>query len=720
MSVFDFPRINVKGLVQINVGNGNNDDYSLQNGSSPGTYSGYATPPPAPGQLGQSMRLGNSATVQPYVFKDPNTGKPMNDEEMVAWMQQPQDMYAYNNTTDGVPYKLIPGEWNYYGNMGMKMMDTVVVGVTVPSANTPNGVRVYRSPSQSPLIGGACSFNNRPDSTGRSTAMMIDVNPEAPPASQIFTENLMLQDANGQVLFNAKPSKAITRWVNFQRNTLLTGPNGAAGTFQCVVPLSELQGQPIVDLLQQYPVAGKTLAGLVFRYTLFRSLQEINTFKYDHETWLSKLTDLYQQQGTNPTYVQLSGTIAPWYEGEMESIPTGSYLVPDKTFNSPGGNTSPGGGPFSLGPAVVNWTPGRPRLAIDLNASLPDAYNDPNYDPLQQGTNPKFDLGPLSFGQQIGSLVTPIGDIDYTDTDAGDAAGWIFDYVVASQLASPPAPEQAAPAVGDPALIWPQFVVSSPQYGNLLQEERLFFASDQSGVFAEQGLNPSSPGWANMPALPMQVQTVSSQGYLDTKASFQALAWGKPYTQGIYELWMWNQTYVNPPAQGPLPVKINGAYKLGDPISIPTDTAGVYILTITELGASPDSIAQNFNMMTWPMINCRILPNLEYSDYYTFDSQGKPVATEAMDWYALYGEVFRNYYLLYPGMSLILPLNDPNQWIGPTLFVLLDRVDPSAWNTMSNMPRTRDMSATRRWLVQAYCNKFANQSPPANTIKTHV
>ena len=711
MSVFDFPRINVKGLVQINVGTANNDDYSLQNGK-PGTYTGNATPP-VNGQLGQSMRLGNSATVQPYTFNDPNTGKPMTDEEMVAWMQQPQTMYAYNNTKDGVPYDLIPGEWNHYGNMGMKMMDTVVVGVTVPSDSTPNGVKVYRNPSQSPIIGGACSFNNRPDSTGRSTAMLIDVNPEAPPASQVFTENLMLQDANGQVLFNAKPSKAITRWINFQRNVALTGPNGAAGTFQCVVPLSELQGQPIVSLLQQYPVPGKTLAGLVFRYTLFRSLQEINTLKYDHETWLSKLTDLYQQQGTNPTYVQLSGTIAPWYEGEMESIPTGAYLVPDKSFPSPGGNLPPNSNAFNLGPAIVGWTPGSQHLAIDLNASLPDTYYDPNYDPLQQNTTNKFNLGPLSFGQQIGSLVTPIGPIDYIDTDAGDAAGWIFDYVVPADLAAPA-------AEGEPALVWPQFVVSSPNNGNLLKEQRLFFASDQSGVFAEQGLNPSSPGWANMPALPMQVQTVSSQGYLDTKASFQALAWGKPYTRGIYELWMWNQTYVNPPAQGPLPVKINGAYKLGDPISIPTDTAGVYILTITELGASQAGIAQDFNMMTWPMINCRILPNLEYSDYYTFDSQGKPVATEAMDWYALYGEVFRNYYLLYPGMSLVLPLNDPNQWIGPTLFGLSDRVDPSAWNTMSNMPRTRDMSATRRWLVQAYCNKFANQSPPANTVKKPV
>src|SRR5690606_30135304 len=97
---------------------------------------------------------------------------------------------------------------------------------------------------------------------------------------QIFTENLMLVAPGGTLIFNGKPSKAVTRWINFQRNTALTGPNGAAATFQCAIPLAELSGQPIVAMLQQYADPQRKLAGLVCRYTYFRSLQKINTFKY--------------------------------------------------------------------------------------------------------------------------------------------------------------------------------------------------------------------------------------------------------------------------------------------------------------------------------------------------------------------------------------------------------------------------------------------------------
>jgi len=719
MSVYHFPRINVKGLISVNVGTANNDDYSLQYDEQKKQYSGWSLIPTGD-TPGQSLRLGNSATVKPYVFPDPATGEPMTDEQMVAWIKKGSTFANYNVPAtfkpDAPPLQrfqpmtMVPGEWNAFGDMGMTMFSTSVVGVTVPDATTSNGVRVYSANDPFGLIGGQLSYNN---DFGRSTAMLIDINPEAPQASQVYGDNLRLEQ-NGQVIFKGKPSKAVTRWINFQRNTFLTGPNGAAATFQSTIPITDLQGQPILDIFRQYADPNKTLAGLVFRYTMFRSLQEISTFKYsDNDTWVKKIEALYDKQGTNPTYVQLSGTIGPWYEGELQSAPTGSFLVPDQTVAAPGGNCNPTNCQFKLAPAIVNWAPDNPLISLDLSASLPDNYSGaPAFDPKDQSTNNKFDFGAATFNQRIGGGLFPIGPVNYQDTAAGDAAGWIFDFKASGNQEAPPAKQ--VKAGGD--IVWPIYTLSNAQKQDLLAEQRLYFVSDQANIYAEQALQPTSPGWANMPALPAVEKVFTSQGYRDAQASFNAFAWGQPLTGGGYKIWLLDQTYVNPPNSGKPPQLLDASYQLGSPISLPVSEPGVYIITITDASGTAASVTKTFGegIMTPPMINCRVLPNQEYGDYYTFDASGNPVATDQLYWDTVYQEVFRNYYFLYPAMSKIIPLNQPAEWIGPTLFTLKERISTQAFDTMLKMARTRDISATRRWLLEAYINKFATENPPAN------
>src|SRR5947199_2801965 len=71
MSVFSFPRIHVKGLIAINVGTANNDDYSS-----------IRFPPGSP-YAGQPVRLADSVQVQPLTYG-------MSDAAWVAWAQAPQ------------------------------------------------------------------------------------------------------------------------------------------------------------------------------------------------------------------------------------------------------------------------------------------------------------------------------------------------------------------------------------------------------------------------------------------------------------------------------------------------------------------------------------------------------------------------------------------------------------------------------------------------------
>src|ERR1700741_2971609 len=96
MSLFDFPRINIKGSVTLNPGTANNDDYA---GSAflPNTF-----PPP---YAGQTLGLIDSKLVQPRTFG-------MSDSDFIAWVQKAQPFDTPNGTR-----QIIPAEWNYYGSM---------------------------------------------------------------------------------------------------------------------------------------------------------------------------------------------------------------------------------------------------------------------------------------------------------------------------------------------------------------------------------------------------------------------------------------------------------------------------------------------------------------------------------------------------------------------------------------------------------------------------
>ena len=74
MSLFDFPRINIKGSVTLNPGTANNDDYA-----------GDATLPASwgPPFAGQTLALIDSKLVQPRTYG-------ISDADFIAWVQKAQ------------------------------------------------------------------------------------------------------------------------------------------------------------------------------------------------------------------------------------------------------------------------------------------------------------------------------------------------------------------------------------------------------------------------------------------------------------------------------------------------------------------------------------------------------------------------------------------------------------------------------------------------------
>ena len=103
MSVFQFPRINFKGTIQLNPGTANNDDYA-----------GAVTLPSSWGPFaGQTLALIDSKLVQARTFG-------MSDDAFMAWVQKAQTFDVVGKP--GVTKQIIPAEWNYYGGMEMTMV----------------------------------------------------------------------------------------------------------------------------------------------------------------------------------------------------------------------------------------------------------------------------------------------------------------------------------------------------------------------------------------------------------------------------------------------------------------------------------------------------------------------------------------------------------------------------------------------------------------------
>ncbi len=671
MSVFNFPRINFKGLMIINVGTANNDDYSSD-----------VFPPGSP-YAGQPVRLADSVNVQPLTY-----GK--TDADWITWVQEQGTFASPTQATANMKtsraegsvataaantVQLIPGEWNYYGDMGLTMLDANVTGITDPKSAIPTSLSQQLQQS-------ALSFNNRPDSTGRSTGMLIDCNPEDPSSSQVFTDFLSLT-YNQQFLMSGKPSKASTRWINFQRNANLTGPNGAAATFQCVVPLSELTGQPILEGMPTTSPDGRALTGVVCQYSMFRSMQPINTFKYEGQAWFDKIIALYAEKGMNPSYVQLQGTLAPWYEGDMESMPEGRYLIPTNNAVPVPTGCSANGPALALAPATLQVDQTNKLISVNFTASFPEKYTG-SYDPTQTNDNAKLDFGTVQLAVIYQGVQTNIAEIPYSSM-TNDASGWMFDIPFSTTI------DNFSTMITEG-----NFVLSSSTLGNLLGEITYLIVSDQSSVYAEQ--NPSGGSQS----------TFLLDGATPVQISFNIYKKGVKLTASdsdSFALWMYDTT----PNQAPsTAAPLLAGYKAGQPISLPVGTAGNRLITaVPSSYPPPPSSYGNFPMNYAPLINIRILPNdKDYSQYYVNPSAAQPVGNDLLTFDVIYNEVLRNYYLLYPAMSLRVPLNNPQYWDDPEMARrLANRVSMAMWGTAEAMPRTRDLSDSRRTLLTAWCLK---------------
>jgi hypothetical protein len=647
MSLFDYPRVNFKGTIQLNPGTANNDDYAQQPGAAllPASFGPYA---------GQVLGLIGSETVQPRTYG-------MSDVEFIAWVQRAQ---TFDISGSGQPPKtaqIIPAEWNYYGDMTSRILQAAVVGVqTVPGqvyAKADPGVPATA------VIGATLSYSGH----------ITDVNSEgSPPGTQFFIDSLKV--ASGATTFlSGSASKGASQWLNFMRNVNLTQDGGSgAYVYHVMRKSSATINLPGFDK--------PNIVGVICRYYLYRRAGGASSN--------AAIEALYQNQQSNPAELEIAGTFAPLFADEkIFTGPVGRLLISttaniaavDPTTKQPLQNNN-GGGQIALAPAVLRRI--KDRISADFSGTFPDYFHP------DSGANPKLDFGPVTLVVSNATGSAPIGPVDYADTDAGDRSGWIFDFDVSSNAA-------AQKVLQDPAA---KFSLQHPQFGTVLDETDYYFVSNQQAIYAEQN-GPDDRFLNQGIAEPATVAVYHRGRELGVSECPPITVWG----------------YQSVPIQFPGKVQIIATnFSPGQPLKVDTGQSGNWLFTFSidprSSGFPPPDynafLAPNLTVTYAPAISLRILPNDEdFRKYYVDPKATEPVGNAQLTFDVVYQKVLRTYYLLYPIMNLAaFPLNS-EQAVKENAPGILQATDLKVWMKGVYMPRTRDMSASRRTLLQAWCRK---------------
>jgi hypothetical protein len=652
MSLFDYPRVNFKGTIELNPGTANNDDYAQQPGAAliPKSF--------GPPYAGKVFGLIESKTVQARTFG-------MSDAEFIAWVQKTQTFDV--SGSPGQTTDIIPAEWNYYGGMESRTTNAAVIAVV--GVQTGPG-QLYSQPDPgvpaTAVIGSTVSYSGN----------ITDVNSEgSPPATQFFIDSLTVRNSTTTFL-SGSASKGACQWLNFFRNVNLTQDGGSGGYVYHVMRKSD--GASI-----QLPgFEDPRIVGVICRYYLYR--------RAGGESDPAKIEVLYQNHQNNPAELEIAGTFAPLFANEtIFTGPVGRLLIcatanitaKDPNTNQPLTNNN-GGGQIALAPAVLQIK--GTSISADFFGTFPDYYHS------DSNTNPKFDFGPVTLVVGNAAASAPIGPVDYADTDSGDRCGWIFDFDISSNAA-------AQGILADPEA---KFSLQSAQYGTVLAETDYYFVSNQQAIYAEQ----NGPG-----------DRFLNQGTVEP-ATVAVYHRGRELGAGeCPPITVWG--YQSVPLQTPGKVEsIATNFKPGQPLQVDTSQPGNLLFTFSieprPAGFPPPDysafLAPNPTVTYAPAISLRILPNDEdFSKYYVDPTATAPVGNDQLTFDVVCQKVLRTYYLLYPIMNLAaFPLNSETA-CKANAAAILAVTDPAQWMSINFMPRTRDMSASRRTLLQAWCRKVA-------------
>ncbi|MBK7525634.1 MAG: hypothetical protein IPI53_16245 [Saprospiraceae bacterium] len=710
MSQFDFPRINFHGQAILDTATANNGNYEprltmfdQENSTAfmpPRCYLGDTVYSPPSGVRVLTDKKGNK-----YVPIDA-----VSSSNYQKWATTPLGYF----TPDQLYWTLYealglkganPGYWNYFGDLSMSLEQTLVTGITVPLSG--GNIKTFISPTQegcpsdvASIFGSELSFNNDYfDPNSKTSAYLSDVDSIGQMCTQIFcgTAGLYKTDSNGNPItfFAGNPVKSTARWMNLNKvlnysdQSLL--PMGGSACFYAMINVDPTSS--ILSTMSKY--AGKNVTAL-FLKLMIHEVHEIREPDYT-KLPVQNMSDVVGNQAAvskNPARVSVSGSITPYFEGDMK---TGSisrllkHYNPDIQIKDPkilhpitkNGTILSVPSEVKLAPAPFIHNQNFNVVSIDLlntiseygtnPGELPDYAGDgdiPAYTTFQSND---FGTFYLTFQPDRGGNALVIKKIDFDEYNLSTllSIGGIIDCPVSTG-------SDFSTGIFNLSLDGTRYFF----------EDEYYITSDQMGNYAQQ--NQSDFNYM-------------SDGLPKSPCTLKVFFRGKPVTpQDNLKVMRQNINL----RTGQITNNIN--VHLYNNISIPfaVDTDGCMTYAFLSNGNAPlqNDMKNLFDfIMNNSLIVVRTLESKRELDPYINGSI--PIT-----WDVVYNNVFSTFKTLYPIMDAIIPFTEANWSNSFILSKMLNLMSEENWNQPLYMPITRDLSDQQLQLLNIWANQNINPS----------
>lgn len=305
--------------------------------------------------------------LQPY---DPSAAEPTWDTFLAKYdvnranfQKWSLELFDLGPDAQGKQQQLAPPEWNYFGGnqCGFVTPEAPAVATeygfakpaeTLTTGYTDlNGDYFDHNNSNDPWLQLSMQFN-----PGQSPAKLVDVNPTVPWSSQIFADNFVLgTEQNG---FSAPIVQRMhSRWVgahNLNQDNGLIIAGSLSAVFQTCFDKYDIDWRGGGALLENFynvlfnAPGNDNVARLMLRFISYDTMyfHGLEVPPNDAFAGMVKMRDLYAkyyqalddyEQGLqeeapappeNHAYSRVVGWLAPWYHGELVSMPSGRSLLP--------------------------------------------------------------------------------------------------------------------------------------------------------------------------------------------------------------------------------------------------------------------------------------------------------------------------------------------------------------------------------------------------------
>ena len=593
------------------------------------------------------------------------------DTTLVSWLKSLEQKESSSG-----PAQQLPSYWDYYGDNSFTLQNVSITGAT--------GIADI---ANDPAIGSDVTLQGHLAPAGyRTKAQFVDLDPTAVTITQIFNDRFSFSNSNGDSFVGDGLSRAYTDWIFFGRNlNPPDGPASASAVFQSAIDPSNMtienpNNSQILAALAQAKADGKKL---VIQYCLY----------YCAPSALSpeELAAEYEKgnKPQNPKPGKILGTIIPWDDSlnTVESMPPGRLLQPVRLSDE---NSDF----FALGPALVEIDYTGHTIVLNLINTIPETG--PSLD--------KVDLGTLTLEVVYNSTSYTVGTLSVTQyaKAAYESTAGLVEFSFDASLDTPLQNGSLQLSASSPP------PVTDGAANPVLQEVAYAIETDDRALYIdlgtdEPGLNQNR---VNVKVFQRGVPVAGKTVRIGQERSIMTSIGNpaKPPTE--------------PPTVGSAPSQgYQGEVVTFDSATAVTDASGVATFTLQPNSAGtaclyfwvdgePEPTGINdFMLRTIPYSHVRVLPDNDDLD------------DKAATWDNVYQEVMRYYYILYPFMNGIIPMDDEGAMAarGPQIIV---RTGLNEWHKTIFMPTTREMSAgnrrfLHRWLESAIADAQSSTAAPS-------